>query len=118
MLLRDYVAHEQPERIVLIGALCPACGIEHNLRVDAEYWADDHRRAVARGYTGPEKKPWIFNGDYQRPTFSPSILANKDRHDPDRPLCHSFLENGHWRFLADCTHDLAGQTVPMIPLDT
>lgn len=30
--------------------------------------------------------------------------------------CHSFLKNGMWQFLNDSAHELAGKTVPMVPL--
>jgi hypothetical protein len=32
------------------------------------------------------------------------------------PLCHLFIEKGQIRFLGDCEHALAGQTVPMVPV--
>jgi hypothetical protein len=38
---------------------------------------------------------------------------------PDQPapfacgLCHSFVENGRIRYLSDCTHAYAGQTVEL-----
>lgn len=28
--------------------------------------------------------------------------------------CHSYRRIGVWEFLSDCTHDMAGQKVPMI----
>lgn len=62
--------------------------------------------------TGPGQ--WTFNGDLVRPTVSPSLLVNKDRHG-DLPRCHIFVKDGKIQYLADCTHDLAGQTVDMIP---
>ena len=102
-LLVAYPAHDDPDRIVLLGAHCPACNMEHGFRVDAEYWARDG------------KDVWIFDGDWERPTFQGSMLSNK-RGWPGYPTCHSFVEDGQWRFLADCTHDLAGQTVPMVPI--
>lgn len=51
---------------------------------------------------------WEFNGDLEKPTFSPSYLAR-------RPgmVCHSFIRDGQMQFLGDCTHDLAGQTVDL-----
>lgn len=71
---------------------------------------------------------WEFNGDLKRPTFSPSILS-KYRHPEgysnsnpaplgyDGPyieeVCHSFIRDGQIEFLGDCTHELAGQTVPL-----
>jgi len=30
--------------------------------------------------------------------------------------CHSYLRAGVWEFLADCTHTMAGQQVPMVDL--
>jgi hypothetical protein len=79
---------------------------------------------------------WKFNGDYERPTFEPSILvtwahpkghtnknpapigfpSQKDRPDLwTEERCHSFVRAGHIQFLGDCTHALAGKTVPLEP---
>jgi hypothetical protein len=61
---------------------------------------------------------WTWNGDVERPTFSPSILVRWE-HGPERTprVCHSFVTDGRIRFLADCTHVLAGQTVPLPDFD-
>lgn len=56
---------------------------------------------------------WTFNGDFEHPTFSPSILVNDDRAAPDLPRCHSFVRDGRIQFLGDCTHALAGKTVEL-----
>jgi hypothetical protein len=80
---------------------------------------------------------WTFNGDFEKPTFSPSILVKgtemteKGTADyeawsaagyPDRngepfesvpTICHSFVTDGKIQFLNDCTHELAGQTVAL-----
>lgn len=77
---------------------------------------------------------WTWNGDANRPTFQPSILVSYyrispegmamiDRGDPPPPgtdrypgrdeVCHSFVRVGSIQFLTDCTHKLAGQTVPL-----
>lgn len=66
---------------------CPACGCGH--------FADDR---------------WSFNGDYNNPTFSPSILVNYLPDSPG-PRCHSFVTDGKIHFLSDCSHELAGQTI-------
>lgn len=50
---------------------------------------------------------WTWNGDLEAPTLSPSIL-NKA---PFR--CHSFLEDGIFRFLKDSNHKFARQSIPM-----
>lgn len=77
---------------------------------------------------------WGFNGDLERPTFTPSILLRGRYADPpvtpenfepwkrepweqvmvDR-ICHSFVTDGRIQFLGDCTHELAGQTVNLPP---
>lgn len=71
---------------------------------------------------------WTFNGDLERPTFSPSVLVrgtkpiSDDEHarimqgekiQPVPFVCHSFVRDGKIQFLNDCTHDLAGQTVEL-----
>lgn len=79
-----------------------------------------HQVSVGDG-PGPR---WGFNGNYDRPTFSPSILvtyngpdAGMDHGDYTAPpaVCHSFVTDGQIQFLTDCTHELAGQTVPLTP---
>jgi Family of unknown function (DUF6527) len=69
---------------------------------------------------------WTFNGDYERPTFSPSILCfttydeGDDENDPKplpagqrRTLCHYFIRDGKIEFCGDSPHALAGQTVDL-----
>ncbi len=56
---------------------------------------------------------WAFNGDFNKPTFTPSVLVTGfSRHSVER-RCHSFVVNGAVQFLADCSHDLAGKTIPL-----
>jgi hypothetical protein len=71
---------------------------------------------------------WTFNGDFEKPTFSPSILVRgtqpitDEEHDlimagkhvePRQFVCHSFVTDGDIQYLNDCTHVLAGQTVDL-----
>ena len=57
---------------------------------------------------------WHFDGDYDKPTISPSILVQWDEGPMLRKMrCHSFIKNGEIQFLTDCTHALAGKTVPL-----
>lgn len=77
---------------------CPACGYGH----------------LFRTVPGNHGEPvWSFNGDRDSPTFSPSMLVNSRAHvtDPNTILCHSFVRNGKFEFLSDCSHAMAGQTV-------
>lgn len=102
---------------------CPGCRLSHVLPIEGN------------GTT------WQFNGDVDKPTLSPSILArggccyepdwhqHEKRYDPDGDgcdkgnpdedgismchVCHSFVRDGMIEFLGDCTHALAGKTVEL-----
>lgn len=70
---------------------CPGCGQDHGVPVD-----------------GP--KAWGWNGDTSRPTLQPSVKNTKPGTDY---VCHCYVRDGQIQFLNDCTHELAGQTVPV-----
>lgn len=80
---------------------CPGCKQKH---------------MIVSGETDPGiKSPkWNWDGNAEAPTFSPSILVTKNPNDKYR--CHSFIRGGVWEFLNDCSHELAGQKVPMVDL--
>ena len=64
---------------------------------------------------------WEFNGNFERPTFSPSLLCRWPRgygKIKKDLVCHSFIRNGNIQFLGDCTHNLAGQTVELPDVET
>lgn len=100
---------------------CPGCNSSHQ---------------IATG-DGPGPR-WGWNGNAAAPTFTPSVLvtwrdfteAGEVAYDAwcdagcpspaptfeGRDLCcHSFVVDGQMQFLGDCTHALAGQTVPIPP---
>lgn len=92
MKLRPFHAHgDETETIIGYFAYCPGCKMSHPIRV-------------------PQ---WTFNGDLERPTFSPSLLCHRQQWADGTkfPQCHSFIQDGRWQFLSDCEHELAGQTV-------
>ena len=103
-MLREGFFHGEEGVIANLSALCPACGFEHSFRVDL----DGH---------GKWESVWKFDGNYDSPTFNPSMGANLLRMEEHHPICHSFLRDGVWQFLGDCTHAMANQNVPMIPPD-
>ena len=81
---------------------CPGCAEAHSLRV---------------GQSGGPN--WSFNDNVDAPTFRPSLLVTwrvpppREPDDPPDRICHSFITDGRIQFLGDCTHGLAGQTVPL-----
>lgn len=75
---------------------CPGCGSDHVLGVKK----GKHEDLV-----------WNWNGSIDKPSLSPSLLVNMRGEKPIR--CHSFIKDGKIKFLSDCTHKLAGQTVDL-----
>ena len=90
---------------------CPGCEGPHGIKV-----APQHAPGSA----------WGWNGDVDRPTFTPSILVTYDGPDAGQlddghripfAVCHSFVTDGRIQYLGDCTHPLAGQTVDLPAFD-
>jgi len=52
---------------------------------------------------------WQWDGNLEKPTISPSIMTGRG----SEHQCHSFLQGGVFNFLSDCTHEFAGQNVPL-----
>lgn len=52
---------------------------------------------------------WVFNGNMDKPTFSPSLVADANSNS----VCHSFIRDGKIEYLSDSHHVLAGQTVDL-----
>jgi len=80
---------------------CPGCNCAHRVPVKPLH------------HSG-----WVFNGDLEKPTLSPSILVRYPPKTPDtpdnpHPRCHSFVRDGKIQLLSDCTHQLAGKTVDL-----
>lgn len=111
-----------------VGFFCPGCRNMHHVPVSA---------------SGAGERPrWKYNYRPNAPTFEPSLLIRTGHHVPGQPpaedcwlckrhdervaagepshracgICHSFVTRGQIQFLCDCTHHLAGQTVPLPPI--
>jgi hypothetical protein len=70
---------------------CPGCNDEH----------------LIPNFDG--RPHWNFNGDFEKPTFTPSVLHrlwNKNS-------CHYFITDGYIKYCSDCNHNLAGQSVEL-----
>lgn len=103
---------------------CQGCEITHSVRVRP----DGKNEGAA----------WGFDWNLDHPTFSPSVLTTsghymsshklgkpcwctfKEQHpgrrSPSCFRCHTFIRGGMVEFLGDCSHALAGQTLPLPPL--
>lgn len=97
-----------------VAFFCPGCRRRHVIVVE-----------------GPHA--WGFNGNGDRPTFTPSVLWQGAEELTDEQVaayyrgeglpekvpvrCHSFVTDGQIQFLSDCSHALAGQTVSLPDID-
>ena len=75
-----------------------------------------HFECPGCGYGHAYDKRWSFNGNVDRPTFSPSLLVNANT--PGAKRCHLFVTDGKIQFCGDCDHDLRSQTVEMGDTDS
>ena len=83
---------------------CPGCGETHFIRtVPAPSLMTD----------GKPYPTWKFDENLWAPTFYPSIKAWTGEEKAPDWCCHFFLENGFFRFMGDCTHEIAG--IPVFP---
>ena len=73
---------------------CPACKCVHPFDLDR----------------------WTFNGDVERPTFSPSLRVLNPT--DTTTTCHLFVRDGRIEYCGDCPHEMAGKTVDMVDWDT
>lgn len=78
---------------------CPGCGHAHMFITKA-----------------PQEPVWGFNGNLEKPTFTPSLLNRHSGGEKDY-VCHLFVTDGKIQFLGDCTHPLKGQTVDMLEIE-
>jgi len=61
---------------------------------------------------------WTWNGDVDKPTLKPSILSKAEYGETkELRICHSFVTDGKIKFLNDCTHEFAGQTMDLLEVD-
>ncbi len=77
---------------------CPGCEMVHGITIEG-------------------KNPWGWDKNLEAPTYTPSILVTWEgaiEGNPAKKRCHSYITKGKFLFLNDCTHKLAGETVPMV----
>lgn len=125
MKLRSVERHESEDSPNYVF-WCPGCKCGHGV------WTDHPNKGS--GAT------WSFNGNMEKPTFTPSLKIDSAKTPPADPAtgdfkkgpdgkyligsdgrpegcldqcCHSVITDGVIHFCADCTHELVGQSVPM-----
>ena len=98
---------------------CPACRCGH------AFWTVERNRC---------KAIWTFDGNMERPTFSPSLKITREIWTPPvtgenlaewrkapwkqtkvAHVCHLFVKAGRIEYCSDSSHEFAGKTVDMVP---
>lgn len=107
------------------------------------FWCEGCESHHGVHVTGEHQHKWGWNGSYDRPTFTPSVLVRSghylfgtewmpdkvvgrdscwctyNRDHPNEPapfectVCHSFVTDGSIQYLNDCTHKLSGQKLQL-----
>lgn len=75
---------------------CPGCKENHSVHI------------------GSGSPSWQWNGSKTAPTFRPSVRVRWGS-QPGAKTCHFYVKEGTIQYLGDCTHELKGKTVDMIP---
>ena len=108
---------------------CQGCKERHDVYVER---GSEHHGPV-----------WGWDGDAENPTLTPSVLVTTGHYCAPRDtppasgsygcwctfydefpaiegehkfkcgICHTFITDGQVQFLSDCTHEYAGQTLPL-----
>lgn len=69
---------------------CPACDVAH-----------------------PFDARWVYNGDHEAPSFTPSLkLWHPGPDGRDVVSCHAVLTAGVWAYCQDSGHAYAGKSLP------
>ena len=111
---------------------CGGCSTHHSYRTkacDPALLPADMEEKWKRYHLGGPV--WQFDGNEESPTFSPSLLVSHSRYlkdaegefiprgdgglEVEKVRCHLYLRKGMVQYLGDCSHSLAGQTVPVEP---
>lgn len=99
------VVHGQTGVFIGYSWWCPGCKTHHWVPTDG-----------SRG--------WTFKGTMEKPSLHPSVRHfypaqmsddGKTVEVPEKTYCHYYITDGEIRYRPDCTHELSGKTVPMVP---
>ena len=110
----EHTTRGNPENYPDFLFFCPGCKCAHG------FWTTKKNSQSAC---------WTFDGDMDCPTFTPSLLISGtvpitdseadrimagEKFKPVPHICHTNITMGQIVFHGDCTHKLAGKTVPMV----
>ncbi|MEI8270275.1 MAG: DUF6527 family protein [bacterium] len=83
---------------------CPGCDETHTYQI-----LTPEAENEARSLNGKVSfETWTFNGDFEKPTFAPSL-----NYATNRRRCHLFLRDGIIDYCQDSWHKYSGQKIPL-----
>lgn len=102
--IRTLARRDVPLGYAIYYFWCPGCKHCHGFRVGGDPKKD-----------GPQ---WDFNGDMEKPTFSPSLrmFVTDPETKQEKTICHLHLIDGEISFCGDGEHDHKNKTVPLTPI--
>lgn len=95
---------------------CPGCKSNHIFYVEkpSRHWCSLCYKDHLPVCEGAERKggyQWKFNGNWEKPTFEPSLV------NYGHPHCHLNLQDGILKYCGDSHHSLSGKQIPLEPVD-
>ena len=88
-----------------ISFWCPGCDSAHTIGIGPSGWQWDEASLTVSPSIKVQGVQWAPESSFHRLNHHVA---------PGSPICcHSFIRNGVWEFLDDCTHQLVGQTAPL-----
>lgn len=103
----DHLPNEAERPYLNVVFWCPGCKLTHPYRIVKPGRSEAEVRAIFPNGC------WTWNGDLEKPTFTPSLLCNASY---PQYRCHLFVTAGQIRYCDDCHHDLKGKTIDMVPI--
>lgn len=91
---------------------CQGCKHTHFFPTNILYYTRIEQRT---GKTLSKKPVWTFNGNYERPTFTPSLRQYYTHPETKQEIttCHNIITDGKIQFCDDCPHEFKGQTLEL-----
>lgn len=91
------IGSSDKEQVKYAIVFCPGCSTRHAIPIETP--------------PGHPTGPWTWNGDLDKPTFTPSLRVRWG--EGFKYCCHSHITDGRIAFQADSTHAFAGQTLDL-----
>ena len=96
-----------------LAFICPGCMKENGK--PGGYLRSSHSSGLHMLPVNTTKKlpSWNWDGNLEVPSLSPSIKTEWGNNSSGLHVCHSYLTQGVFNYLSDCTHSFVNQQIPL-----